>query len=104
MNALKYVRTRIYCMANITLSIPDDVRERMRKYPEIKWSEVVRRAIIEYLDDLTGSETRDSTYYAKIAERLGIRLEEIPLVEAERHYKKMRDLEWKRHSTTRMSS
>ena len=91
-------------MANITLSIPDDIRERMRKYPEIKWSEIVRRAILEYLDELTGSETLDSSYYANLAKRTGVRLEDIPLDKAEKHYKKMRDLEWKRHSTTRMSS
>jgi hypothetical protein len=91
-------------MANITLSIPDDVRERMRKYPEIKWSEVVRNAILEYLDRLMGSETHDSSHFAKLAQRTGVRLEEIPLADAERHYKKMRDLEWKRHSSTRASS
>lgn len=91
-------------MANITLSIPDDIRERMRKYPEIKWSEVVRRAILEYLDELMGSETRDSSYYAELAKRAGVRLEDIPLDEAEKHFEKMRDLEWSRHSTTRTSS
>ena len=91
-------------MANITLSIPDDVRERMRKYPEIRWSEVVRSAILEYLDKLTGSETYDSSYYAELAKRTGIRLEDISLDEAEKHYEKMRDKEWERHSTTRTSS
>ncbi len=76
----------------------------MRKYPEIKWSEVVRNAILEYLDRLVGSETHDSSYYAKLAERAGVRLEEIPLAQAEMHYKKMRDLEWKRRSSTLASS
>ncbi len=98
------VNTLIVAMANITLSIPDDVRERMRKYPEIRWSEVVRSAILDYLDGLMGSETRDSSHYARLAERTGVRLEDIPLAEAEKHYKKMRDLEWKRHSSTQASS
>jgi hypothetical protein len=44
-------------MANITLFIPDDIRARMEKYSEVKWSEVVRKAILDYLDKLTGSET-----------------------------------------------
>lgn len=101
---LKYVKTHIANMANITLSLPDDVRERMRKYPEIKWSEVVRRAILEYLDKLMGSETLDSSHYAELAKRIGVNLESISLDKAEEHYKKMRDLEWKRHSTTRASS
>jgi hypothetical protein len=28
---------------NITLSVPDELHVRMRKHPEIKWSEVARR-------------------------------------------------------------
>ncbi|NWF95035.1 MAG: hypothetical protein HXY34_02735 [Candidatus Thorarchaeota archaeon] len=91
-------------MANITLSIPDDVRERMRKHPEIKWSEIVRSAILDYLDRLMGSETRDSSYYAELAKRAGVPLEEISLSEAEKHYREMRDLEWERHSSTQPSS
>ena len=39
-------------MPNITLSIPVDVRRLMRKYPEIRWSEIARRAIISKLEDL----------------------------------------------------
>ncbi len=90
-------------MANITLSIPDELREKMKKYPEIKWSEVVRRAIKEYLDRLEGTETRDSSYYAKLARDLNIDIESISLEKAEQYYKKMRELEWKRHSTTQAS-
>ncbi len=32
-------------MANLTLSIPEELREKMRKFPEINWSEVARQAI-----------------------------------------------------------
>ena len=45
-------------MANMTLSIPDELLVRMRKFNEIKWSEVARRAIeqrtrdLETIDDL----------------------------------------------------
>ena len=34
-------------MAHITLSVPDSVYEEMKKHPEIKWSEVARKSIIE---------------------------------------------------------
>ncbi len=34
-------------MASLTLSIPEDLREEMRKFPEINWSEVARQAIFE---------------------------------------------------------
>ncbi|MDK2464531.1 MAG: hypothetical protein QI223_07155 [Candidatus Korarchaeota archaeon] len=39
-------------MPNLTVSLPEDLRRRMRAHPEIRWSEVVRRAIEEYLDRL----------------------------------------------------
>ena len=39
-------------MGNITLSIPENILHRMKKYKEIKWSEVARQKIIEYLDVL----------------------------------------------------
>lgn len=32
-------------MTNITLAIPNDLHERMRKHSEIRWSEVVRKSI-----------------------------------------------------------
>ncbi|MDF1539820.1 MAG: hypothetical protein P1Q69_13050 [Candidatus Thorarchaeota archaeon] len=91
-------------MANMTLSLPDDIRERMKKHPEIKWSEVVRRAILEYLDKLTGSDTLDTKHYESLAERAGVNLSDISLDNAEEHYKKMREKEWERLSTTRTSS
>lgn len=34
-------------MAHITLSIPDYVYSEMKRNPEIKWSEVARKSIIE---------------------------------------------------------
>ncbi len=91
-------------MANLILSIPDDMRERMRRYSEIKWSEFIRKAISEYLDKLMSSETHDSSHYARLADHTGVNLASISMEEAEEHYKKMRDLEWERHSTTRESS
>ncbi len=34
-------------MAHVTLSVPDEVYEEMKRHPEIKWSEVARKSIIE---------------------------------------------------------
>ncbi len=39
-------------MANLTLSIPDDLYEEMKKHPEIRWSEVARQAVWRKLEDL----------------------------------------------------
>lgn len=39
-------------MVNMTLSLPDKVHKEMKKYSEIRWSEVARQAIIKKLNDL----------------------------------------------------
>ena len=43
-------------MTNITLSIPGRIREDMRLFPEVRWSEVARKAIIEKLETLQLAE------------------------------------------------
>lgn len=42
---------------NVTIYIPEEIAEKMEKYPEVNWSEVCRRAVTDYmtsrsLDDL----------------------------------------------------
>ena len=44
-------------MTNVTLSVEDSVYKRMHKHSEIKWSEFVRRAIKERLDQLDRLES-----------------------------------------------
>jgi hypothetical protein len=39
-------------MTNLTLSLPDDLYDEMKKHPEIRWSEVARQALVKKLDDL----------------------------------------------------
>lgn len=39
-------------MSNVTLYIPEDVKEEMDEHDEIKWSEVVRKAVIEKIKAL----------------------------------------------------
>ncbi|MGQ4873438.1 MAG: hypothetical protein ACP6IY_05115 [Promethearchaeia archaeon] len=36
-------------MANITFSVDDNLHRKMKEHPEIKWTEILRRAIIDYL-------------------------------------------------------
>jgi len=52
---------------NLTVSLPEDLRRRMKTHPEIRWSEVVRRAIEEYLDRL---ESVEEEPVAALAERM----------------------------------
>ena len=43
-------------MGNITLSLPEEVQKEMKKFSEIKWSEVARKAIISRLETLKMAE------------------------------------------------
>ena len=89
-------------MPNITLSIPDDIYRKMKKYSEIKWSEVVRKAIVDYLRKLEENRSEIST--KELLDELGNAfkksLDELNLETVLKGYKKMRESEWKRVSTT----
>jgi len=39
-------------MPNMTLSIPKELHEKMRRMSDVRWSEVARRAIEERINDL----------------------------------------------------
>ena len=39
-------------MPNLTLTVPADLHRRMKRHPEVKWSEVVRRVLAEKVRDL----------------------------------------------------
>jgi len=91
-------------MPNITLSIPEELYRKMKKHPEVRWSEVARKAIIEFLRKLEG-EFKTST--DELLEELGRdfvkNLSEISFEQAVEWYEKMREVEWRRSSTTRVA-
>ena len=39
-------------MPNVTVSVPDDLREQMRQHTEVNWSAVMRKAVQEHLRKL----------------------------------------------------
>jgi post-segregation antitoxin (ccd killing protein) len=39
-------------MANLTVTIPEDLREEIKEHKEVNWSEIVRRAMSEHLRKL----------------------------------------------------
>ncbi len=43
-------------MGNITLALPDDVHNEMRKFSEVRWSEIARKAIMAKLEILRMAE------------------------------------------------
>jgi hypothetical protein len=94
-------------MPNITLAVPEELHRRMKRRSDVRWSEIARRAIVghlEALEHIQGGQSQTST--SDLREMLlsaGIRLEDIPLEKAMGHYRKMRELEWRRISSTRAS-
>lgn len=63
-------------MPNMTLSLPDDLYDRMREHPELKWSEVARQAFEQKIDELELMEEllERSELTEADAEELGHRL------------------------------
>ena len=71
----------ILTMANLTLSIPNDLKEMMEKFPEINWSEVARDSIkkkIAQLNFLKGFRM-DSEISPEDALNLGKEISELLL-------------------------
>ncbi len=92
-------------MPNITLSIPDNIYKKMKKYSEIRWSEVVRKAIVDYLKKLEEVRTEISTkeLLKELGDDFKKSLDDLELEKAIECYKKMRDAEWRRTSTIQAS-
>jgi len=42
--------------AHVTIALPEDEYERIKKYPEIKWGAVARRLLVQYLNELEKSK------------------------------------------------
>jgi Arc/MetJ-type ribon-helix-helix transcriptional regulator len=85
-----------------TVRIPKHLARKMKEHKEINWSEVVRKAIEEYLKTIEETETRVPA--SKILGELlaeGIKPEDLQPLEPEKEkelYKKMVKKEWRRHS------
>ncbi len=82
----------------LTLSIPREIYEKMKKHPEVKWSEIARKAIIEYLKKLE-EEIDTEELLKELGEDFAEELDKIDLEKAKEHYRRMREAEWKRFST-----
>jgi len=89
-----------------TIRIPRKLAEKMKKYREINWSEVVRRSIEEYLEKL--EEARTIVDAHELLEELvaqGIDpkdLEPKSYEEEMKYYRALGEREWKRLSMTQV--
>ena len=93
-------------MVNITVSIPPELCEKMKRHSEVKWSEVVRKALVNYVDRLEIVEG-GLISMKKLAKKFrdsGVETSNIDLKKAIEFYEEGRKKEWKRLSTTQTSS
>jgi hypothetical protein len=93
-------------MVNLTISIPEELCKKMKRHSEVKWSEVVRKALANYVDRLEVLEggVVPMKQLAKKLKASGVDASEIGLEKAIEYYEEGRKLEWKRLSTTQTSS
>ena len=89
-------------MVNVTVSIPEDLHSKMKRYSEVKWSEVVREALIEYIGRLEAKERRvvSSDELSEMLKKSQLDVASIGLDKAIEYYERARELEWKRSPTT----
>jgi len=92
-------------MVNITISISDELCQKMKRHSEVKWSEVVRKALATYIDRLEIAEAGvvPMKEVAKKLKEAGVDTSKIDLEKAIKYYEEGRKLEWKRLSTTQTS-
>ncbi len=87
-----------------TVRIPKRLAEKMRRYSEVNWSEVVRKSIEEYIARL--EEARSVVPASEVLEalrELGVSDEDLEPMEVGREmemYRVMGEREWRRLSTT----
>jgi DUF438 domain-containing protein len=93
-------------MVNITISIPQELHDKMKRYSEVRWSEVVRKALTEYVGRLEIVEGGivSSEKLAAMLKESDLDVSCVDLKKAVEYYEKGRKLEWKRLSTTQASS
>lgn len=54
--------------ANLTVSLPEDEYERIKKHPEVKWGSVARKALIWYLEELEKMKSNASDKFKIVFE------------------------------------
>jgi len=90
-------------MTHLTFSIPDELYEEMKKHPEIKWSEVARKAIAKYLQQVK-ERSPSKEIFELLDDKTREKLKSITAEEAKRFYTQMVEAEWKRMKSSTQTS
>ncbi len=87
-------------MPNITLSLPRDLYEEMKLRKEIKWSEVIRKLLREYISELKREKIKEAVPIAEIRETFKDILRDIEETNFEKGSEELRREEMKRIEIT----
>ncbi|MBI5253330.1 MAG: hypothetical protein HY930_02885 [Euryarchaeota archaeon] len=90
-------------MAHITLSVPDRLYRKMKEHSEIKWSEIARKAIADYLAALKG-KSNSREIIETLPPEVVKALKSVPEEVAKSAYKEMVAEEWKRAKSLTQTS
>lgn len=84
-------------MTNITFSVDDDIHKKMKEHPEIKWTEILRQSIINYLkkvEELDVISIKD--FRERLDPKLLKKIKELEKKKEISYYKKAKKLEQER--------
>jgi hypothetical protein len=82
-------------MPHVTLSIPEEIYKEMKRYPEIKWSEIIRRSVASYLEEMKASSS-STEIRSMLDENTLNRLRSISSKKADWYFEKSEKAAWKR--------
>lgn len=90
-------------MPEISIEISKDVKNQINKHKEINWNEVLERTIKNYLNKLEKMNSIPIQELRKQLEGEGLNLDKLTHEQNIDLFKKMRDAEWNKTYSTRMS-
>ncbi len=98
------VRGCMRVSVNITVRVPRQLAERMKRFSWVNWSEVIRKSIEEHLERLEEAKLVETPgELLERLEKLGVKPEDLEPLEPkteEEMYKTMVEREWRRLSST----
>jgi len=84
-------------MTNITFSVDDDLHKQMKEHPEIKWTEILRQSILNYLKKIEEiDELSIEDFRTRLDPKLLSKIEELNEQDEILFYKKVKEKEHKR--------
>ena len=79
-------------MTNITFSVDDDLHKQMKEHPEIKWTEILRQSILNYLKKVEEiDELSIEDFRTRLDPKLFSRIEELNEQDEILFYKKVKE-------------